>query len=372
MARKAKQPRRKPNTGTIRYKKGRTLPYEAAFPLEGSEYRYDAFATRSEAATHLDALTAERDNTERPRNIAAGSQRLDRFLTDWLATKKPHIKLKTYEQYEYLCGLAIGYLGSETRIDTLRREDADKLYAYFHGRKFKDTSQIRMVLSQAFAYAEDEDYIKRNVFKRAKAPPITRRKAIALSKTVRAYLLECAFGTELEIIWHLYSRMGLRRGEGIGLLWSNIDYDARTITISQQYTTVYSKTVQSTPKTRRSARTFPVPNDILAMLRRRQIELQERGALVDLVFTDEGGTRLTVDHVRWRWKQLKKKAGIDMRVRIHDLRHTALYHMEQAGVPESVRMAFAGHSSAMMAKQYADHAVEDMDALRAALMHLED
>lgn len=365
MARRAKrQPRRKPNTGAIRYKQGRTLPYEAAFPLGRGEYRYDAFATREEATAHLDQLTAERDSTDRPRNIAGGAQRFDRFLTDWLTSKKPHIKAKTYEHYEYLCGLAIGYVGGERRIDTLRREDADRLYTYFHDHGFKDIAQMRMVLSQAFTYAEDEDYIKRNPFKRAKAPPVAHRTPIALTKTQRAYLLECAFGTELEIAWHLYSRMGLRRGEAIGLLWSNINWDARTLTITQQYTTVYSKTVKSTPKTPRSARTFPLPTDILAMLRRHQ---DARVGDAGLIFTDKHGDPLTVDHVRWRWKQLKKKAGIAVGVRIHDLRHTALYHMEQAGIPESVRMAFAGHSSAAMAKRYTDHAVGDMEALRAAL-----
>lgn len=377
MARKKQRPRRKPNTGAIRFKKGRTQPYEAAFPLGHSEYRYDSFATWEDATAHLDKLTAERDDVTSPRNIVGGAQRLDRFLTDWLTIKRPHIKAKTYQDYEYQCNLGVGYFGGDRRIDSIGRKDADVMYAYFHKRGYKNVAQLRMVLGQAFEYAEEEDYTKGNAFKRAKAPPVERPKRTVLTKTQRAYMLECAFGTELEIIWHPYSRLGFRRGEGIGLLWSNINWDEKTITISQQYTTVYSKTVKETPKTKRSSRTFPVPNDIIAMLRRLQTEQLVRvdanpnWEWTDLVFTDGHGHRLAADHVYWHWGQLKKRAHIPEQVTIHDLRHTALYHMEQAGIPESARMAFAGHSSATMARKYADHATEDMDALRAALKRLE-
>lgn len=374
MARKKERPpRRKPGTGSIRYKKARALPYEAAFPLGHGQYRYDYFATRAEAEAHLDRLCAERDSTDRPRNIAGGSRRLDRFLTDWLAAKRPHVKAKTLEHYAYLCDLAIGFFGGDVRIDAISREDADRCYAYFHARGFKDVPQMRMVLAQAFRYAEDEEYIRRNPFERAKAPPVVRRRRVALTKAQRASMLDHAAGDRLEVLWHLYSRMGLRRGEGIGLLWANIDWREKTITIMQQYTTVGSKTVQSTPKTPRSTRTFPVPDDIIDRLRALQVQQIECAAatadwrMLGLVFTDGHGERLTVDHVRWRWTQLKKRAGIPLHVTIHDLRHTALYHMEQVGIPESVRMAFAGHSTAAMAKKYADHATDDMDALRAAV-----
>lgn len=373
MARK-KRPRRKPNTGAIRYKEGRALPWEAAFPLGHSEYRYDSFATWEEAAAHLDRLVAERDSTERPRNIAGGTRRLDRFLTDWLVSKKLHIREKTYENYAYLCDLAVGYFGGERRIDTIDRQAADTCYAYFHGRGFKNVAHLRMVLAQAFKYAEEEEYIKGNPFRRAKAPTTDHRPGMVLSKAQRAAMLEAAAELDpaLAPIWHLYSRVGLRRGEGMGLLWSNINWAEKTITITQQYTDVRNKTIKSIPKTKRSLRTFPVPGDVIEMLATLfREQAREAGRIVTgLIFADNQGERLVVQHIRWRWKQIKKRANLPHGVRIHDLRHTALYHMEQAGVPRSVRMAFAGHTTTRMADKYADHASEDMDAMRAALEKL--
>lgn len=370
MARK-KHPRRKPNTGAIRYRKSRPLSWETDFPIGHADHRYDSFASWEEATAHLDRLVAERDNQENPRNIAGGTKRLDAFLTEWLGSKKLHVREKTFDNYTYLCDLAIGYFKGTRRIDTIERKDADDCYAYFHSRNFKDVTQLRMVLAQAFKYAEEEKYVKSNPFRRAKAPETEHRPGMVITKTQRAAMLEVAEQLDpvLAPIWHLYSRVGLRRGEGIGLLWSNVNWQEQTITITQQYTEVRNKTVKSSPKTKRSRRTFPVPDDILAMLATLWRDQRDR-PMTGLVFADAQGDRLVVQHIRWRWKQIKKRAGLPHELRIHDLRHTALYHMEQSGVPRSVRMAFAGHATTRMADAYADHASEDLDAMRAALQKM--
>lgn len=367
MARRAKRPRRKPGTGQVRYRKDRDKPYEAAFPLGGGRYRYDSFTTADEAHALLDTLTRERDNSVAPRNIAGGSMGLRVFLSLWLTIKKPLVKLKTYRDYEYQCKLALRYLGDTTRIDAITRMDAQLMYTAYYEKGYKNVSQLRGVLIQAFNYALDEDYIKSNPFQRAKAPKVERPKRIVLTKGQRAFLLDYVQGSDLEILWHLYCRLGLRRGEGIGLLWANIDWQAGTMAIVQQYTNLGKET----PKTPRSTRTFPVFPDILDGLRQLQRRQLAQAAadpqwqMTGLVFVGPHGRRLRSEYVYTRWVKLRAALGLPESVTIHDLRHTALTHMEQAGVPESVRMAFAGHSSAAMARKYADHA--DVEAMRAAM-----
>ena len=76
---------------------------------------------------------------------------------------------------------------------------------------------------------------------------------------------------------------------------------------------------------------------------------------------------LTFWYVPMRWARLRVRAGLSKQIRLHDLRHTALYLMEQDGTPQSVRMALAGHSAVAMASHYAEHAAQDLDALRAAV-----
>lgn len=372
--RKKRTPRRKPGTGSIRFKTGRELPYEAAFPLGHGRHRYDSFATRPEAETHLDRLAAERDSTESPRNIAGGSQRVDTFLQAWLTGKRRHIKPKTFEDYRYMCELAIGEIGAR-RLDTISREDADALLSYFHSRGFKNVSQIRMVLRQAFEYALDEEYIKRNPFTKAKAAPVERRKGIALSETQRAALLEAGTTEDdptvpLAPLWHLYARLGLRRGEGLGLRWG--DLHNGVITIAQTYIRVGAKTEKSTPKSQRSRRTLPVPADVLAFLdehraTQRKIaaadpDWQEHG----LIFPDAHGTPIPIWYLWSRWEKLRARAGMPIALTLHDLRHTALSRLEQSGAPASVVQAIAGHTSATMTRHYTDHA--DMAAMKKWVM----
>ena len=55
--------------------------------------------------------------------------------------------------------------------------------------------------------------------------------------------------------------------------------------------------------------------------------------------------------VRTAWRSLTRKAGL-AGLRIHDLRHTAITDLAEAGVPESVMEFMAGHLSAKMRQHY--------------------
>lgn len=365
-----KRPRRKPGTGGIRYKKGRALLWEAAFPIGHEQYRYDSFATWEEATAHLDRLTQERDSAEAPRNIAGGSQRTDVFLTTWLSIKQPHVKPKTWLGYQYLCDLAVAEIGTH-RIDEVTREQADALLVYFHRHGFQNVSQMRAVLRQAFQYAVDEEYIKRNPFQKAKAPPVERRKGIALTRAQLAQLFEAMRDHPLYGLFQLYSRVGLRRGEGLALLWADVDLEIGTIRIVRHYVEVGSRNDYSTPKSKRSRREIPIPPDLVELLRAhkawqrhyaaQRTDWQEHG----LVFPSECGTPIGPRNLVRSFKALLRRAGLPEEIRVHDLRHTAEYRLETSGVPESARLALLGHSTPAMARHYADHA--DMDAMRQAL-----
>jgi len=50
------------------------------------------------------------------------------------------------------------------------------------------------------------------------------------------------------------------------------------------------------------------------------------------------------------WGSIRAEAGVTCR--LHDLRHTALTKMAEAGVPESTMMALAGHMSRAMLERY--------------------
>jgi integrase len=56
----------------------------------------------------------------------------------------------------------------------------------------------------------------------------------------------------------------------------------------------------------------------------------------------------------WRtaWRSLKRAAGLP-KLRFHDLRHTCITKLAEAGTPDHVLMSISGHISPDMIKQYA-------------------
>lgn len=376
MARKPARPaRRKPNTGSIRFKKGRALPWEAAFPIGHGEHRYDSFQSRAEAEAHLDRLAAERDSTESPRNITGGSQLVRAFFPLWLLSKVK-ASPNTIAIYKYLLELASGEgdLG-RYRLDEVSREIANAMLAYFGRKGFKSVEQMRAVCRQAFEYALDEKYIKSNPFTKAEAPTIERRSAIGLTEEQRQRLLECAAiednpNVPLCPIWHLYSRLGFRRGEGMGVRWQDCDLrdlDRATITISGQLTRDGTTTGPRKVTKGKDVRIVPIPRDIAEMLlelrswQLRRAAQQRIATLPSYVFTDAHGEPLKIDYIAARWRKLKTRAEMPEDLRVHDLRHTAMYLFAVAGVPDTVRMKIAGHKTTAMSHLYAMHInIEDM------------
>jgi integrase len=365
-----KRGRRKPGTGAIRRKGGATdRPFEAAFPLGHGRYRYDYFPTEAEAAQHLDELTAARESGRR--NMAGGAQTVEVFLVAWLNQKAKTVKAKTLDNYKLMCSYANGYFGS-TRVDAVRRDDLVAAVEDMEARGSKSAPQFRRVMHAAFEDAAKWQYRADNPAQHVTTRTVERRTGLAMTRAQLDALYAASADTWLGPLWRLYGSLGLRKGEGAGLRWADYDEVAGTLTIAQQYTELRGKATKDTPKSKRSRRTIPVSPELRAALRQHRERQRAHAATPEwqehgLMFPSRVGTPMGPRNLRREYDALLAAAGIPPHFTIHDLRHTAEYHMEQDGVPESVRMALLGHSTSRMARHYADHARDDMPAMRKAV-----
>lgn len=371
--------RRSPGTGTIRFRKGRTQPYEACLPIEGRAARYESFQSYEDAAAFLDQLVTDRDTGAR--DIAGGSMLVVSYLPMWLELRKGHVAPKTWVGYKYYCEYACG----EGGIGKMRMDKVDYLLAQRMVNKlasdgFKNTAQLKAVMYQAFDYASDRlGYIKKNPFRKVKVPLIEHREAKALTKEERARVLDLATLDDVRPLsrqkdappplapfWHLCSRLAFRRGETLSLKWSAINFDKATVTIGTTRGRLGADHIEGKTKGKK-VRVAPLLPDIAELLKAFKVN-QMKAALANgwrwqqtgYVFVDnKTGSPLTVDVVVHRWERLKKAAKVDCT--IHDLRHTAIYLLALDGVPQNVAMALAGHKTEAMAELYANHAsVEDV------------
>jgi integrase len=239
-------------------------------------------------------------------------------------------------------------------------------------------------LKAAFEMAVDEGRLVRNVVKLVTPPEYKPKERDIWSKVEVRKFLRTATPTRLYAAWRL-SLYGLRRGEVLGLRWSDIDLKAKTLTVQQARVLVDYKVRVEEPKSHNGKRTLPLDDDLVAALvelRKRQAhESEVAGAaygagLADLdwytagdkyVVTDQLGTPIHPESYSNEFTRLLKLAGLP-KIRLHDSRHTTLSLMEKAGVPISIISKWAGHyDSSFTMRTYVHASDDDLKLGRQAL-----
>jgi integrase len=118
-----------------------------------------------------------------------------------------------------------------------------------------------------------EGKLVRNVAKLVKPPEHTPRERDTWSRVEVRKFLAAASRDRLHAAWRL-SLYGLRRGEVLGLRWSDIDLKAKTLTVGQARLLVEYKVRIEEPKSHNGRRTLPLDNDLvdaLTELHKRQM-----------------------------------------------------------------------------------------------------
>src|SRR5215469_12444032 len=182
-----------------------------------------------------------------------------------------------------------------------------------------------------------------------------------------------ASADRLHAAWRL-SLYGLRRGEVLGLRWSDIDVTAKTLTVSQSRVLVEYQVRIEEPKSRNGFRTLPLDDALVDALRALRLRQAQELADAGPAYIGAGyvATKVLGEPVHPEWysdefDRLLKRAGL-RRITLHDSRHTTLTLMEHAGVPISVISKWAGHyDSSFTQRTYVHASKPDLEQGRRAL-----
>lgn len=133
---------------------------------------------------------------------------------------------------------------------------------------------------------------------------------------IGAYLKEAKDWGVLPM-FYLELTSGLRRGELLALLWTDLDTKKRTISVSKSVGRINGELKVTRPKTQNSVRTVVIPQQAVDLL------LQEHEKHPDSPYmfpSPVTGGMYGPDCVGRIHQKLLKKAGIE-HIRFHDLRH---------------------------------------------------
>jgi integrase len=316
--------------------------------------------------------------------VAPGRVTLNDWIRDsWLPMTEARVKPSTFDSYRRnMEGHVLPALGVKP-LQQLTPPMLNALYAQLalgsterRPLEAKTIGYIHATIHKALEDAVDAGLLARNVADRAKPPRPGRRSTADIQSWEPhelARFLDFVRGTRLEAIWRLAAMTGMRRGEILGLRWSDLDLDAARLSVRHAVVAVAYAVIESTPKSH-NARVIDLDHETVEALRahrrRQQDERDEWGADYrdrDLVVAKENGEPIHPHTFTQSFERLILNAEL-RRIRLHDLRHTHATLALKAGVPVKVISERLGHESpAFTLKQYA-HVIPGMQAEAAALV----
>ena len=283
-----------------------------------------------------------------------------RYTTgEWLRTwfevySKPNIREATQDQYtNFLEKHVIPSVG-DIPLEKLTSPRLQKLYQDLrtHGKvcqnknagsslSQKTVRNIHMMLHVALEQAVKEDLISKNPTDGCIAPKVEKKEMKVIQPEKIGAYLQAAADRNVLPMFYLELTSGLRRGELLALLWSDLDIDQRTISVNKSVAGRHGELKVSAPKTKHSIRKVAIPQQAVELL------IQEHALHPDNPYmfpSPVTGTMYHPDTAGRLHKKLLKESGIE-NVRFHDLRHTFATVALQNGVDIKTLSHMLGHFS---------------------------
>lgn len=215
---------------------------------------------------------------------------------------------------------------------------------------------IHTLLNNCLEQAVAERIILTNPAKGCKLPKMEKKEMKILpQEKIGPYLIE-ADKRGLLAAYYLELTTGLRRGELLALLWTDLDVENKTISVTKQVNRIKGKLVVSQPKTQNSVRTLAVPQQAVDLL----IKEHQKHPWNPYMFpSPKTGTMYDPDSFRHTHDKILKAIGAE-HIRFHDLRHTFATLSLKNGVDVKTLSSALGHYSAGFTLSTYTHATADM------------
>jgi integrase len=206
------------------------------------------------------------------------SWKLGAYLEYWLENVvKPNRRPATYALYETIIRL---YLVPGLGAKSLARLSVPAVQMFLNqrieaGDSIRKVQVMRSVLSAALSRAVREELVTRNVARHVELPEWRRNTIRPWTVDEANRFMAASMTDPLHSAFVLLILYGLRRGEVLGLSWSDIDSETGTIHVRQQIQRIRGELQLGPVKTHAGRRTLPLL-DLAAQALAEQADQQAR------------------------------------------------------------------------------------------------
>ena len=299
-------------------------------------------------------------------------QTVTEYLREWLPTIEATVKATTWHSdAATIEDHVVPTIGS-ILLRNLAAPQLNALYAELlkQGRKDgkgglspRTVRYVHTILHRALEDAVRWGRLFRNPVSLADPPRQEKTDMKTWTAEQTRHFLRSVKGDRLYAAYLLAFTTGMRRGELLGLRWSDIDFEASRLSIQQTLVAVGYRLHFSDPKTKKSRRSLALDGATLTVLRiHRAQQAQEKLLLgseyeaTNLVFSSDHGKPAHPMSLSDMFRRRATKADLPV-IRFHDIRHTYASLALAAGVHPKVVSERLGHSSITITLDTYSHAI---------------
>jgi len=276
------------------------------------------------------------------------------WLDTWMENyAKLQVRPSSYKTYQGFIDNHIKPTLGDISLEKLTSMDLQRLYKHLlesgrvectesrskpKGLSVKTVRNINQMISSALNCAVEQRLIPSNPTKGCVLPKLERKEMKILPPESLGTFFEEARRSGVFELYYIDLATGLRRGELLGLKWSDVDLEKGIIYVRRQILRQNGEVVEAPLKTKNSYRSIAIGADAIKVLK----GMEQRD---EYVFPSPYGGPMSPDSVLHMLQRVLKRAGLE-RIRFHDLRHTFSVLALQNGVDVKTLSAMLGHYSA--------------------------
>ena len=270
------------------------------------------------------------------------------YLVSYLKRVEPELQKNTIVSYRSMTnGKIRRYFQRRPQltVGNLKPQDIQDFYQslFADGVVANTVIHYHALLRRAFQQAFKEERIDANPFDRVGRPKKNKFHGENYTQEELLTLLHLARGDVIYPAILLAGAMGLRRSEALGVRWSRIDWEKRTVLLDTkivEYRENGKKKVEPVEemKNKSSRRTLPLPDPVVEMLQvqkehrevyRKMFQGSYNAQYLDYVCVNQLGELLRPSYVTDHFRELLEKYGL----RAHPLPRPASHFRQPAHQP---------------------------------------